>query len=566
MFICKGCGANINFDAISQMMRCPYCDTEISPEDEVEVKYAVESEDIVTKTIEESETTTEIFTEESSGKEKELLISEDMEVTIFTCSQCGAELLSDDTTAVTFCSYCGSSTPLSSHLTKTKKPSFVIPFKHGIAYAKEQYKRHVQGNFFAPNNLKSEAVIEKIRGIYMPYYVYDAKLEKDIATTTYTKKVGTAYTETTYYDSTFHLSLDYDGIVFDGLSNFSDEISNEILPFKNEDKREFEINYLSGFYADTTDVESDVYDEKVRKILKSVVNKDNIERQIRDYQLEKEIKVADRDISIDKPKILFAPVYFLANRYGDRVCYGVVNGQTGKVYADIPISISKYFVCSLILSAFLFVGLSIFQLNPVMMLWVCLMLDIGFYFTLDYAANAVYYHENAVDDLGVRSKLKEYERARAKWLSELDLKESKAPKIVGISILSFALMILAVLAIVYSGRFGQMISPFAFAVLFGSNAFRKSMIAKITQEPDSPKAPFSEKLNYVIKPIISMAIAAIVLLINPVHDMFYYFAAMGIFVLMVWSIYDLITAENILSSRKLPQLNKRGGDERETIM
>lgn len=32
---------------------------------------------------------------------------EDYEVTVFTCPQCGGRLLSDDTMAATFCSFCG---------------------------------------------------------------------------------------------------------------------------------------------------------------------------------------------------------------------------------------------------------------------------------------------------------------------------------------------------------------------------------------------------------------------------------------------------------------------------
>ena len=44
------------------------------------------------------------------------------------------------------------------------------------------------------------------------------------------------------------------------------------------------------------------------------------------------------------------PVWFLSYRNKDRVAYATVNGQTGKVVADLPISVGKFLLGSLIVA------------------------------------------------------------------------------------------------------------------------------------------------------------------------------------------------------------------------
>ena len=78
MYECPNCSGNLKFHIGKQALYCDHCDTEIDP-------YA--------------------FHKEQDAEEKEYY-----DVTVFKCPQCGGEILADDTTAATFCSYCGGST------------------------------------------------------------------------------------------------------------------------------------------------------------------------------------------------------------------------------------------------------------------------------------------------------------------------------------------------------------------------------------------------------------------------------------------------------------------------
>ena len=67
--------------------------------------------------------------------------------------------------------------------------------------------------------------------------------------------------------------------------------------------------------------------------------------------------------------------------------------------------------------------------------------------------------------------------------------------------------------------------------------------------------------NAFIKPIIGLIISLLVLCIAPANDMFYYFASFISILVAAVSFTDIIKKHNILTTEKLPGLNKRGGDE-----
>jgi len=71
------------------------------------------------------------------------------------------------------------------------------------------------------------------------------------------------------------------------------------------------------------------------------------------------------------------------------------------------------------------------------------------------------------------------------------------------------------------------------------------------------------KIKYTYKSVLSILIGIIVFFLNFVDDLYYYGAALIMFGLIIWSFYDLIKEHNLLVSTKLPQLEKRGGDENE---
>lgn len=140
MYECPNCGGNLKFDIPSQQLKCAYCLTTCDPYDITKAQDAEESSDF--------------------------------DVTIFTCPQCGGEILSTDTSAAEFCSFCGASTILDSRISREMRPSYIIPFKQTKEACKQAYIARMKHALFAPDELKDKEYIDGFRGIYIPYWAY----------------------------------------------------------------------------------------------------------------------------------------------------------------------------------------------------------------------------------------------------------------------------------------------------------------------------------------------------------------------------------------------------------
>jgi hypothetical protein len=65
----------------------------------------------------------------------------------------------------------------------------------------------------------------------------------------------------------------------------------------------------------------------------------------------------------------------------------------------------------------------------------------------------------------------------------------------------------------------------------------------------------------ILYEILAMVISILVLIAHPVSDMYYYVGAVVAIILVVLSFFGLVKQYHVLTSRKLSQLNARGGDE-----
>ena len=158
MIACPNCGANLKFDAATQRMLCEFCGSDFDPKD-FEVDKDAEEQSIA----QEAEQT------DDGGFDT-------YDVTVYTCPQCGGELMSvDENTAAAFCSFCGASTILSARIAREKRPELIIPFSKTKEDCKNAYLKLVKKSLFIPKEYKSREFIDGFRGIYMPYWTYDVK-------------------------------------------------------------------------------------------------------------------------------------------------------------------------------------------------------------------------------------------------------------------------------------------------------------------------------------------------------------------------------------------------------
>lgn len=519
MYECPNCGGNLKFDIPSQELACAYCGTKRSPYE---------------------------INKEQDAKEQEFF-----EATIFTCPQCGGEILSTDNEAATFCSFCGASTILSSRLQKEKRPGYIIPFKKTKEDCKKAYEKKLRKAFFVPKELKRPEYIDSFRGIYMPYWTYQIEQKRNISLEGKTVQREGDYIVTKYYQLKGKLDARQLGYAYDASTSFDDDISQALAPYDAKELVNFTPAFLSGFYADTADVDQSEYLEEAY----GVANRNTFEnlckeKEFKGYGVRNE-KNADNlqeklGTTCKRADSTMYPVWFLSYRYKDRVAYATVNGQTGKVVADLPIEPVKYILCSLLLALPIFFFLNMFfTLKPPALMGLCALLAV--------AASAVYITElrGIYERRGLSPKAEEQEEQSKEKKKGKKTKKKKEKK----DALSWAVWGFVIL--ICAGPALALLSLFLWpCVLIGM------IVCCIVGFKEYKKAKEAKGVFGFVFCLIAVLICAMIKLLDPVSDLYYYTGAMLALAAELFSFVDIIRNYNKLAMRRLPQFDKKGGDDR----
>ena len=332
MYNCPNCGGHIRYDIPSAKIHCDSCDSSFDP-------YELDKKQGEGKDAEEQKT---------------------YETTLFTCPHCGGEITSTDVTAASFCTYCGSPVVLGSRISREKRPALIIPFMKTKEECKEAYRRKMRQAFFVPKELQDPEYLEKFRGIYIPYWLFDVQFHGVSSIMGSKEHREGDYIVRTEYELRGDLDAAYPNIYYDASSSFDDSIGETIAPYESENLRPFTPSMLCGFFADTSDVESSVYkgdaETFARQEAALALSKQPAYRNFSPGSRQP-FRV---DAEMQKARLSMFPVWFLTWRKDDRVAYAIANGLTGKISADLPIDYGKYTVFSILTAVPIFLLLNLF--------------------------------------------------------------------------------------------------------------------------------------------------------------------------------------------------------------
>lgn len=311
---CPNCGAPMIFDSTLQQMLCEHCNT--------------------VKTVEEMETVEE-NTAYETGEEESLKR--------YTCSNCGAEILTDDYTAATFCSFCGSPTLMEDRLSGEKMPTRIIPFKISKEQAQNSYRAWCKRGILTPKDFTSQNTIEKITGMYVPFWLYDydanVKLNADCTRVKRERRGDMEYTHTDHYHVYRDVSDYYEKVPVDASEKMPDSVMDRLEPYSYSELQEFNMGYLSGYMAEKYSFNSDELKRRVENRLEGYIFKEARDT-ISGYT---STAVTENNIRLSCKRAAYAmlPVWLLNYRYKGREYMFALNGQTGKIVGTLPISNGK---------------------------------------------------------------------------------------------------------------------------------------------------------------------------------------------------------------------------------
>lgn len=312
-FKCPSCGSNLALNPETGLFSCETCGSNFSKE-ELEKK-------TVSKEDEEFDT---------SVKE-------------YSCPSCGASIITDENTSTDYCAYCGSHIILKGRVSGQIKPNLIMPFKISKDEAKQILKNELKSYGYIPKSFFEEANLDKITGIYYPFWETDVDTDGSInaeCTKVRTWVAGNRkYTETKFYNVSRSGDIHLEDISVNALKSADKVLIEGVLPFPVEGHIPFDMAYMSGFYAKKNDLTyNDVLQEVDNKINNYSVNllKNTMEQYTTVLIKEKQIDVKNRH-----KDYTLLPIWILSYSYNHKHYTFAINGITGKMFGDLPLSKTK---------------------------------------------------------------------------------------------------------------------------------------------------------------------------------------------------------------------------------
>jgi len=286
----------------------------------------------------------------------------------YTCRTCAGELISDTTLGATSCPYCGNPVVFTERFSGTLKPDAIIPFKLTKDHAKAALLKYYEGKPLLPKRFKEANFIDEIKGVYVPYWLFDTICEADaVYRCTKVRHYSDRdydYTETSHYSVQRTGNVDFQRVPVDGSSMLADDMMESIEPFDFKDMVPFQTAFFSGFVANKYDVDVQAAIPRAEERMGATVA-DVMESSVSGYTT---VDTEQLNVRYSNPRCTYAmlPVYLLSTTF-DGVTYTfAMNGQTGLLVGDLPVDKSIYwswfFRIGGIVMAAIFVAGMIFKL------------------------------------------------------------------------------------------------------------------------------------------------------------------------------------------------------------
>ena len=317
---CPACGASLQFDSGSQQVVCPYCDSSFSPQSLIDYDDFLKQDEANAHSDTWDKNPEQWAKDEASG------------LNVYVCGACGGEVLGDDTLASARCPFCDNTVIMKRQFTGEWKPDLVLPFKVDREHAKEGFRKHLFGKKLLPKAFRSEANIQEIKGIYVPFWLFSSDVQANVR---YRGTRSRAWTYSLLRGADAH----FERIPVDGSQKMNDALMDSLEPFDFSEAVDFQTAYLSGYFADRYDVDSDTSVERAQKRFATTIDSMVSSTTMGFNSVSVETRTASE--RNNRREYALLPVWILTCRAGGYAQAFFMNGQTGKIVGEAPLSLTR---------------------------------------------------------------------------------------------------------------------------------------------------------------------------------------------------------------------------------
>lgn len=324
-FACPGCGGEAVWTPAKKALVCPYCGTE-SPAELKADGSLIEENDLVAAL-------RSIPEEERGWAAQRKTVR---------CQSCQAISVFDEQRVAQRCDFCGSSALLNvEDIQAPIRPGSLLPFKIAESTVREDIRRWYGSHFWARSNLSDKALTDTLHGLYLPYWTFDAHAEcpwqAEAGYYYYTRdSQGRQQRQVRWEYASGHVSEAFDDILVPASKGVHGALLGGLEPFPTTtDLVPYDPGYLSGWVVEQYQIDLVQSAQASRSRMDSLLRNACAREVPGDTQ--RNLQIAPQ-YSEQTFKHVLLPVWLLTYTYGTRNYQVAVNGVTGKITGEYPLS------------------------------------------------------------------------------------------------------------------------------------------------------------------------------------------------------------------------------------
>lgn len=327
-FACPACGGEANWNPAQQKLICPFCGTQ-SPA-KLDATGAIVEHDLVQAL--------RGITADGRGWQ--------IDRREVKCQSCHAISVFDPKRQAQNCEFCGSAQLVPYAEAKPAlRPESVLPFVIDESSARDRIRQWYGKLWLAPNALKKRALTDTVKGIYLPYWTFDAHVDAEwtaeaghyyYTTETYTQNGRTQTRQVRHVrwePAAGHVSHFFDDDLVCASVGVHPRLLRGIEPFPTPSIKPYDAAYVAGWVVERYQLDlvgaaqraRAAIDAKVQAMCAAEVGGDTYRN------LNVHTKYSGQTF-----KHILAPVWLMSYKYGARTFQCVQNGVTGAVAGEYP--------------------------------------------------------------------------------------------------------------------------------------------------------------------------------------------------------------------------------------
>ncbi len=266
------------------------------------------------------------------------------------CQTCQAISVMDPTRVSQRCDFCGSSTLVPYEQTKAPiRPESLLEFKVPETQVREKLRDWYGSRFWAPNAMKSRALTDTVKGIYLPYWTFDAQAHAHwtadagyhyYTTESYRDSEGKTQTRqvqhTRWEPASGSVAHFFDDELVPASKGVHEKLLRAIEPFPTtSDLKPYDPAFLSGWVVEQYQIDLIGAAQRSRTSMEGQIRQQCSSAVPGDTQRNLAVQA---DFSAQTFKHILVPVWLTTYTYGSTPYQAVINGYTGTISGEYPLS------------------------------------------------------------------------------------------------------------------------------------------------------------------------------------------------------------------------------------